>query len=88
VKFLCLGYYDEAKSNALPKAELDEIVRKCRTHDAALRDSGRLIIEAADRAEAIRIASLHPPAHLGEEIGWGVEVRAIGYYDDRAAPSR
>jgi hypothetical protein len=35
------------------------------------------IIEADDRDEAIRIASMHPAAHLGEQVGWGVEVRAI-----------
>jgi hypothetical protein len=35
------------------------------------------VIEAADRAEAIRIASKHPAANLGENIGWGIEVRAI-----------
>ena len=37
------------------------------------------IIEANDRAEAIRIASLHPAAQLGEAIGWGIEVRAIEF---------
>lgn len=36
---------------------------------------GLIVIEAADLNEAIRIASLHPAAHLGEELGWGVEVR-------------
>ncbi len=38
---------------------------------------GVFVIEAADLNEAIRIASLHPAAHLGEEIGWGIEVRPI-----------
>jgi hypothetical protein len=35
------------------------------------------LIDAADRAEAIRIASKHPAANLGEAVGWGIEVRAI-----------
>jgi hypothetical protein len=38
---------------------------------------GLIIIEARDLNEAIRIASLHPAAHLGEELGWGIEVRPI-----------
>ncbi|MGH8432235.1 MAG: YciI family protein, partial [Solimonas sp.] len=39
------------------------------------------LIEAANRDEAVRIASLHPAAHLGETVGWGVEVRPIDYFD-------
>jgi hypothetical protein len=36
-----------------------------------------LIIEAKDLNEAIRVASMHPAARLGEEGGWAVEVRPI-----------
>ena len=120
MKFLCLGYYDEKKFNAMPKDEIDAIVRQCHTHDEGLRKSGHLlmvaslapsksstsvrprngkpsvtdgpfaetkeqigaffIIEARDLDEATRIASLHPAAHLGEAVGWGVEVRPIDYF--------
>lgn len=38
---------------------------------------GLFIIEARDLNEAIRVASLHPAAHLGEHLGWAIEVRAI-----------
>ena len=37
MKYLCLGYYDEKKFDALPKAELDAIVSQCPPCDAALR---------------------------------------------------
>jgi hypothetical protein len=37
------------------------------------------LIEAADMAEAVRIASKHPAAHLGEQVGWGLEVRPIEF---------
>jgi len=120
MKFLCLGYYDEKKFNALPKADVDALVQQCRTHDEALRKSGHMfmvaslaasrdttsirprqgapvvtdgpfaetkeqvgaffIVEAPDLKEATRVASLHPAAHLGEHVGWGVEVRPIDYY--------
>ena len=39
---------------------------------------GFQIIEAADYEEAIKIASLHPAARMGEELGWGIELRAMG----------
>ena len=34
-----------------------------------------LVIEARDLNEAIRIASLHPAANLGEDLGMGIEIR-------------
>ena len=120
MKFLCLGYYDEKKFDALPKAELDAIVRECHAHDEVLRKSGHLIvvaslaptrtstsvrprngkpsvtdgpfaetkeqigaffiIEARDLNEATEVASQHPAAHLGEQVGWGIEVRPIDYF--------
>ena len=39
---------------------------------------GVILIEAPNKEEAIRIASLHPAATLGEHIGWGIEVHPIG----------
>lgn len=36
---------------------------------------GLILIEARDLNEALRIAALHPAATLGEELGWGIEVR-------------
>lgn len=38
---------------------------------------GFLIVEAESREEAIRIASLHPAARIGEAAGWGIEMRPI-----------
>jgi len=38
---------------------------------------GLFIIEARDLNEAIRVASLHPAARLGEERGWALEIRPI-----------
>jgi hypothetical protein len=36
---------------------------------------GLVIIEAENLDEAVRIASMHPAAHLGERLGWGIDVR-------------
>jgi hypothetical protein len=38
---------------------------------------GLFIIEAKDMNEAIRVASMHPAARMGEEGGWAVEIRPI-----------
>ncbi|MCE9595594.1 MAG: YciI family protein [Planctomycetes bacterium] len=38
---------------------------------------GLFVIEARDLNDAIRVASLHPAAHLGDGFGWGIEVRPI-----------
>ncbi|HVO37419.1 MAG TPA: YciI family protein [Spirochaetia bacterium] len=38
---------------------------------------GLFIIEARDLNEAILVASKHPAAHIGEHLGWGIEVRPI-----------
>ena len=35
------------------------------------------IIDARDLNEAIHVASKHPAASLGEEVGWGIEIRRI-----------
>jgi hypothetical protein len=42
---------------------------------------GFFIIEARDLNEAIRVASKHPAANLGEQVGWAVEVRPIEGYE-------
>ena len=42
---------------------------------------GFFIIEAADRQEAIRVASIHPAATLGEQVGWGIEIHPIGFFE-------
>lgn len=38
---------------------------------------GLIVIEARDLNDAIRIASLHPAAHLGEQYGWAIEIRPV-----------
>jgi len=38
---------------------------------------GVVIIEARDLNEAIQVASLHPAARMGEQWGWGIELRPI-----------
>ena len=39
------------------------------------------IIEARDLDEAAEVASLHPAARLGENVGWAIEVRPIDHFE-------
>jgi hypothetical protein len=45
------------------------------------------LIEAADMAEAVRIASMHPAATLGDELGWGIEIRPVRFFLEPGALS-
>jgi hypothetical protein len=38
-----------------------------------------LLVEATDLDEAVRIASLHPAAQTGEQLGWAVDVRPVDF---------
>lgn len=41
---------------------------------------GLFIIEADDHDEALRIASMHPAAQIGEEGDWAVELIPMDFY--------
>ena len=44
---------------------------------------GFFIIEAQDLEDAVRVASKHPAALLGEQVGWGIEVRPIEMFEQQ-----
>ncbi len=45
------------------------------------------LVEAADMAEAVRIAALHPTTRLGagEHLGFRIGIAPVHYYEERAA---
>ena len=49
---------------------------------------GFFMIEAQDLNDAVRIASKHPAAHLGGDIGWGIEVLPIDTLQQFTQPSK
>jgi hypothetical protein len=72
----------ESKSSVCLRPRKDEVsVTDGPFTETKEQVGGFFIIEAADRDEAIRIASNHPAAHLGEQVGWGIEVRPIEFFD-------
>ena len=117
MKFLCLGYLDEAKFDKLPDSEKAEILKTCFAQCVPFRATGKVVeeeglqapataktirprngrptvtdgpfidtkeqlgsffvIEAESMEAAIQVASLHPAALMGEDYGFGIEVRQI-----------
>ena len=64
--------------------------RKLQVTDGPFAESKELvgsffIIEATDMDDAVRVASLHPAAQLGEETGWAVEVWPIDRFMEYTA---
>jgi hypothetical protein len=45
---------------------------------------GFFIIEAGNRDEAVRLASIHPAATLGEQAGWRIDMHPIGFFEQYA----
>jgi hypothetical protein len=37
------------------------------------------LLEAENMQEAVKLASMHPAANLGETMGWGIEIRPIEF---------
>lgn len=56
MKFLCIGYYNAAKMDALPQDDIGELMDECRPHLEALYDCGRLVVDTGLRPETM---SLH-----------------------------
>ncbi|MDP3852111.1 YciI family protein [Phenylobacterium sp.] len=45
MRFLCLGYYDAAKMDALPKPEIDAIMAQCRPHLDDLHATRQVLLD-------------------------------------------
>jgi hypothetical protein len=42
---------------------------------------GFFVIEARDLNDAIRVVSQHPVANMGENVGWGIEIRPMRMFE-------
>jgi hypothetical protein len=55
VKFVCLGYFDEARWDATPKSEQDAMMQECFAYDDLLRQHGHFVAgEALQSARAAK----------------------------------
>lgn len=69
MKYLCLACGDGSTWDGLTEVEQRSYVDRCRVHDEKLA--------ADDLDEAVEIASMHPAARMGAELGWYVAVRPL-----------
>ena len=74
MKYLCLAYYDEKKSDVLPAPELEAIVSRCPAYDADLRASGHLIAQGS--LQSPRAAASVRPRHGGASVTDGPRVES------------
>jgi hypothetical protein len=51
--------------------------------DTEERIANVFLIEPRDLDEAKHIASLHPAARMGEQFGWGIEIRPVTAFEER-----
>ncbi|HWA26850.1 MAG TPA: YciI family protein [Lacunisphaera sp.] len=45
MKFICLGYFNKAAMDALPRAEVDALMRQCGPYLDDLYGSGRIVVD-------------------------------------------
>jgi len=74
MKFLCLGYYDADKMDALPRAEIDTIMSQCGPHLDAYLGSGQVLLDAG----------LDKPTRRLRQVGGRLEVTDASPRDPRA----
>lgn len=55
MKYLCLGYYDQEKMGARPKAEIDEIMSRCQPHMDEFYNTGQVEMDAGVTGEVTRL---------------------------------
>ena len=117
MRFLCLGYLDAGRFDAVPKMVKEALLAECIAQCLPFRETGKVILEEGvghfsdtkcirpvgglpvvtqgsfissqfqlgsvfiveedSMEEAIEVASLHPAAQLGEEYGFGIEIRPL-----------
>jgi hypothetical protein len=46
VKYLCLGYLNRERMDALPEAQLEAVMSQCRPHMKTLYNTGRVLFDA------------------------------------------
>jgi len=95
----CKPYDDalRATKKVIASASLGTTARTARTRGGKLsitdgpyletkeQVGGLFLVEAESFDQAVQIASKHPAAQLGEELGWVVEVRPIERWLDPTA---
>ena len=59
MKYLCLAYYNPQQFADMTPEAMQALVSQCPAHDAALRASGRLVVQAS-LGELVQTRTIHP----------------------------
>lgn len=91
VKFVCLGYGDESKWNALSKSEVEALIAECFSYDVEIRKYGQVLggvaLQSAGTAKTVRsregkvIVTDGPYAETKELLG-GVAINRFKNIDE------
>lgn len=66
MKFQCLGYFDQQKMDALPKAQLDAIMNECQPHLDELYKSGRVLMDGSVAQEMKRLKRIEGKVQVND----------------------
>jgi hypothetical protein len=66
LKFLCLGYFDRQKMDALSKAQIDAVMGESAPHITELYGSGKVIIDAGLDVTARRLQRVDGQLQVGD----------------------
>jgi len=66
MKYLCLGYLDKEKMDALPKGEIDAVMRECQPHLEELYKSGHVLLDAGVGQEVKSLQRMDGKINVGE----------------------
>lgn len=69
MKFLCVGYFEPAKMDALSKAQVDAVMSKCPQHMEALHKTGQLLTVAGVDVEAKYLRRVKGQVQVTDESG-------------------
>lgn len=58
MKFICLGYYNKAAMDAVPRAEVEALMRECGVVIEDLYHSGRIIMDAGLQQPATTVRTV------------------------------
>lgn len=79
MKFLCLGYFDHAKMDALPQAEIDALMARCGALVEELYAGGQVLMDAGVATDMVsarrmrgRIQTTDGPFTEAKELVGGV----------------
>jgi len=67
MKYLCLGYLNKEKMDALPKEEVDNVMRECQPYLQELYKSGHVLVDAGIGQEVKRLQRVDGKIQVGED---------------------